>query len=84
MGLKDNVIELPKDVDLKTLPAPTLTSIMMSGTSLTPTKVMLVILGADVTVTIDGVSINLLQNFTLLLKPNITYEFSTSIALGVN
>jgi len=76
------MIDLAKDTKYDGVQAPTLRSVVPSGLSLTPSKDMLVTLGADVTITIDGNSIELLQAFSLVLCKGITYSFSSSVALG--
>ncbi|MEA1919156.1 MAG: hypothetical protein U9N52_04900 [Campylobacterota bacterium] len=77
-------IKLAKDQKYDGVQAPTLKSVVPSGSSLTPTSDMLVTLGADVTITIDGESIDLLQAFSFVMLKGVTYEFSTSVQLGAS
>jgi len=71
------------DQNYKAVQAPTIRTVISSGPELTPDNDMLVTLGADVTLTVDGNSVNLLQAFTFVLCSGVTYTFSESVALGV-
>ena len=74
---------LVKDGNFEGVQAPTIRKIIKSGTEITPNKNMLVTLGSDVTLTIDDIPIDLLQNFTFVMLKGVKYEFSDDIALGV-
>jgi len=74
---------LVKDGNFEGVQAPTIRRIKKSGTDMTPNINMLVTLGDNVTLTIDGNSIELLKNFTLVMLKGVKYEFSDDIALGI-
>ena len=79
----DKRVRLPQDSNYESVPAPTITRVEKTGASITPTVDMLVTLGADVTLTIDGVSIDLLKAFTFGMMKDVTYEFSVDISIGI-
>jgi len=75
---------LIKDGNYEGVQAPTIRKIISSGTSITPTINTLVTLDSNVTLTIDGNSMDLLQAFTFVMLKGITYEFSDDISLGIS
>jgi len=81
MGKK---IDLIKDSSYKGIQCPVLRSIVSSGTSFTPTKDMIVTLGANVSITVDGESIDKLQESTFILLAGVEYRFSDDIKLMIS
>ena len=70
--------------NLESVSAPVLRNVVQSTTSYTPTGDVSVIIGDDVTITVNGVSIDILQNMSFILVKDVTYNFSASVALGIS
>ena len=70
--------------NLDAVSAPVIRSIVQSGTVLVPETDISVILGSDVTITINGKSLSLFKNMTFILVKGVVYEFSDDITLGVS
>jgi len=77
-------VNLANDKNLKGVSAPVLRKNVQSGTTFTTEEAITVIVGADVTITIGGIGIDILQGSMFVLIPNITYTFSSDVVLGVS
>ena len=76
--------QLLNDPFNKPIPAPVFASAVDSTTSYTPTDDQTVILGADVTITLDGVAVPMLQGTAMILKGGVTYAFGLSTPLAIS
>ena len=70
--------------NLEGVSAPVLRKILPATTEYTPAEDVSVIIGSDITITVDGNSLDVLQNMSFILVKDVTYTFSDNVVLGIS
>ena len=73
-----------KDGSMNVIPAFDLGSVEMSGLVRTPPRNTLVMLGADVEITMDEITLPCIQGACIVLRKAKTYNFAADIPLGIS